>query len=351
MRAYKSIEELFNNRTFTHCLFWAAYVIFYSTLWGSYHDDYGKQFIIQLIALPVKMLLTYFTLYYLLPKFLFPGKWIPFVGILLFSALSAGILQRFVAYYIEYPLYYPQNLTSPVFYPYKILKGIVGIYPVVFLALAIKLLKYWYINQKDKQTLVNEKLESELKFLKTQIHPHFLFNTLNNLYALTLKKSDHAPATVLKLADLINYMLYECNVDKVPLDKEINFVKNYIEIEKMRHGDNLDVQVNISGNTNAVDIAPMLILPFLENSFKHGVNEELEASKVVFDLKAFEKKLELKIENTKSETQNLITNGKGEGIGLKNVKRRLDLLYPEKHTLNIVNNESLYSISLEIILD
>lgn len=348
MNVNKNIEKLFSNRLFTHCLFWSSYVIFYSTLWGSYHDDYGKQFSMQVINLPVRMLLTYFTMYFLLPKFLFPGKWVSFVLTLLLSALVAGIMQRFVTFYIEYPLYYPEYLNTNVFYPYKILKGLVGIYPVVFLAMAIKLLKYWYINQKDKQTLVNEKLESELKFLKTQIHPHFLFNTLNNLYALTLKKSDKAPATVLKLSDLINYMLYECNADTVPLDKEIDFVKNYIEIEKMRHGENLDVQVNIMGKTKPVNIAPMIILPFLENSFKHGVNEELESSKVLVELEITDNSLILKVENSKSDTQNLIQNGSGTGIGLKNVKRRLDLLYPEMYELNITDEDDLHRVMLKI---
>jgi len=347
----KRIENLFSNRIFTHCLFWVVYVVFYSTLWGSYNDDYGKQFLIQVMYLPVKIALTYFTLYYLLPKYLFTGKWVPFVGILFLSTISTGIIQRFVTYYIEYPIYYPEYLNTPVFYLYKILKGIVGIYPVVFLALAIKLLKYWYINQQDKQALINEKLESELKFLKTQIHPHFLFNTLNNLYALTLKKSDQAPEMVLKLSDLINYMLYECNADKVPLDKEIGFIKNYVDIEKMRHGDNLDVKLSIVGSTKEVKIAPMIILPLLENSFKHGVNEELETSLVIFDLNISKNKLLLKIENTISDTQQLIKNGNGTGIGLKNVKRQLALLYPNKHQIDTRDEDGFYIVTLEIILD
>ena len=115
----------------------------------------------------------------------------------------------------------------------------VAIYPVTFVAVAIKLLKYWYANQQAQQVLTQQKLQAELKFLKTQIHPHFLFNTLNNLYALTLKKSERAPEMVLKLSELINYMLYECTSDAVPLTKEVKFIRNYGDIEKMRYGDKL----------------------------------------------------------------------------------------------------------------
>jgi LytS/YehU family sensor histidine kinase len=166
-----------------------------------------------------------------------------------------------------------------------------------------------------------------------------------------LKKSDKAPAMVLKLSDLINYMLYECNADTVPFDKEINFVKNYIEIEKMRHGENLEVQENIIGNTKLVNIAPMIILPFLENSFKHGVNEELESSKVLVELEITDNSLILKVENSRSDTQNLIQNGNGTGIGLKNVQRRLDLLYPEKYQLDLDENDGFFKVLLKIDLE
>lgn len=355
MSIEQRVKRLFNNRILTHVLFWVGYLLFYSLIYGSYKDEYGRELFIQLIYLPARIVLTYFTLYFLLPKYLLPGRWINFLIIFMVSALVCGIMQRMVTYYVEYPIYYPNfQKEYPLLLPIKILKSMLGIYPVALMALAVKLLKYWYINQQDRQVLVNEKLEAELKFLKTQIHPHFLFNTLNNLYALTLKKSDQAPEMVLKLSELINYMLYECNANKVPLDKEISFVRNYIEVEKMRHGSKLEVNLSVNGNTQDVYIAPMIILPFLENSFKHGVNEELETSWISLQIsiatESKHDKFVLKVENTRSETQNLLKNGNGEGIGLNNVRRRLDLLYKENYTLNTYKEQDLYLVILEIHL-
>ena len=178
---------------------------------------------------------------------------------------------------IDYPIYYPQALADPFFYFPKIVKMFVAIYPVTFVAVAIKLLKYWYANQQAQQVLTQQKLQAELKFLKTQIHPHFLFNTLNNLYALTLKKSERAPEMVLKLSELINYMLYECASDDVPLTKEVKFIRNYGDIEKMRYGDKLDIDIRVTGDVNDRKIAPLVLLPFVENCFKHGASRRTSA--------------------------------------------------------------------------
>lgn len=218
-------------------------------------------------------------------------------------------------------------------------------YPIVFTAVAIKLLKYWYTNQKAQQILRQEKLQAELKFLKTQIHPHFLFNTLNNLYALTLKKSDKAPETVLKLSELINYMLYECRSDEVSLTREIKFIRNYVDIEKMRYGDKLDVDIRVSGEVTDRKIAPLILLPFVENCFKHGASEDLQQSWVKVTIDSHPDHLVIKVENSKAGTNG---HTREEGIGIENVKRRLDLLYPEKHALKIINGDETFLVILSI---
>jgi two-component system, LytTR family, sensor kinase len=221
-------------------------------------------------------------------------------------------------------------------------------YPVAFSAIAIKLLKYWYTNQKAQQILTQEKLQAELKFLKTQIHPHFLFNTLNNLYALTLKKSDKAPGTVLKLSELINYMLYECKSDEVELSKEIKFIRNYIDIEKMRYGDKLDVDIRVSGDVGDRKIAPLIILPFVENCFKHGASEDLQQSWVKVTIDSHPDHVVIKVENSKSADNHSNPVQNYEGIGIQNVKRRLDLLYPGRHELKIMNGEETFLVILSI---
>ena len=341
----KRLDWLFGNRILQHILFWVFHLVFYAILWGSFEDNYQQTFLEEAIYLPVKIAFTYFTLYYLLPNFLLPGKYASFFLWLLVSSFVAGVIQRYVAFNIDYPIYYPEALSDPFFYLPKIIKMFVGIYPVTFFAVAIKLLKYWYANQHAQQVLTQEKLRAELNFLKTQIHPHFLFNTLNNLYALTLKKSDRAPETVLKLSELINYMLYECVSDDVQLSKEIKFIRNYIDIEKMRYGDKLDVDLRVSGEVNERKIAPLILLPFVENCFKHGASEELQQSWVKITVDLQPRITIVKVENNKSSENG---HSSKEGIGIQNVKRRLDLLYPAQHELKIISGEETFLVILTI---
>ncbi|MBL0743559.1 sensor histidine kinase [Chryseolinea lacunae] len=341
----RKIDWLWQNRVLQHILFWLAHVVFYGVLYGSFEDHYRQYFIEELLYLPGKIVFTYFTLYFLLPRYLLPGKYSSFFGWLFVSSFVAGLLQRYVAFNYDYPYYYPEALKDPFFYIPKIVKMFVAIYPVTFVAVAIKLLKYWYANQQAQQVLTQEKLEAELKFLKTQIHPHFLFNTLNNLYALTLKKSDKAPDTVLKLSELINYMLYECTSEIVLLSKEIKFIQNYIHIEKMRHGDKLDVDLRISGEVGDRKIAPLILLPFVENSFKHGASEELQHSWVKITIDVQPSVTLIKVENNKAAGHDV---DRKPGIGIQNVRRRLDLLYPNGHELKIMNGEETFLVILTI---
>lgn len=341
----RKIDWLFRNRILQHVLFWVAHIVFYAWLYGSFEDKYDQFFFEELIYLPGKMAFTYFVLYFLLPKFLLPGKYAEFFSYLVVSSFGIGIIQRYIAFNIDYPLYYPQALADPFFYFPKIVKMIVAIYPVTFVAVAIKLLKYWYANQQAQQVLTQEKLQAELKFLKTQIHPHFLFNTLNNLYALTLKKSERAPEMVLKLSELINYMLYECTSEEVSLEKEIKFIKNYGDIEKIRYGDKVDIDIRVTGNLKDRKIAPLVLLPFVENCFKHGASEELQQSWVKVSIDAQPHGILAKIENNKA-----VLNGvtKKEGIGIANVRRRLDLIYPDHHELKIINGQETFLVILTI---
>jgi two-component system, LytTR family, sensor kinase len=322
-----------------------VHVVFYAWLYGSFEDKYQQFFFEEIIYLPGKMVFTYFVLYFLLPRFLLVGKYGNFFLWLMVSSFAIGIVQRYVAYNVDYPIYYPQALADPFFYFPKIVKMFVAIYPVTFVAVAIKLLKYWYANQQAQQVLTEQKLQAELKFLKTQIHPHFLFNTLNNLYALTLKKSERAPEMVLKLSELINYMLYECTSDEVSLGKEIKFIKNYAAIEKMRYGDKLDIDIRVAGDISDRKIAPLVLLPFVENCFKHGASEELQQSWVKVTIDVQPHVTLMKVENNKAGENGI---HKPAGIGIQNVKRRLDLIYPEQHELKIINGEETFLVILTI---
>lgn len=208
----------------------------------------------------------------------------------------------------------------------------------------------WIKGQKVKQELKSENLQSELKFLKSQINPHFLFNTLNSLYALTLKKSDLAPEIVLRLSEMMRYMLYECNEKQVPLEKEVNYLINYLELEKLRHGNKFKVNLEINGDVKSQKIAPLMFIPFIENCFKHGLNNQISEGYVHIALSALKDEVDVTIENSKGPILPSSSDKKSGGIGLVNVKRRLELLYPNQYELNISDNPDNYRIELKLNL-
>lgn len=205
-----------------------------------------------------------------------------------------------------------------------------------------------YANQKTKEAvqLRNEKLITEMKFLKSQINPHFLFNSLNNIYTLTVIKSDAAPENLLKLSDMLRYMLYDCKADRVPLKKEIKYIKDFIALNQLKDSRGLNVNVNLDESRPNLEVAPLIFVPFIENAFKHSKIEDLEKGWIKIDLKTEENSIHFSVKN--SVPENEFSKDKIGGIGLENVKRQLELIYPEKHELIIHNTDNQFIIRLKI---
>ena len=191
-----------------------------------------------------------------------------------------------------------------------------------------------------------EKIISELQLLKAQVHPHFLFNTLNNIYSFSLENSSKTPGMILKLSSLLSYMLYDCKAEEVLLEKEIEVMKNYIDLEKERYGNKIEISLNIEGDVKDKYIAPLLLLPFLENAFKHGTSEQLERPWLSMDIAVKQHIMKCKIVNSKNEFV-LISE---KGIGIENVKKRLAFLYPDNYELKISDEGEFYVVSLLIQL-
>jgi len=209
----------------------------------------------------------------------------------------------------------------------------------------------WIKIQKEKKELITKNIQTELQFLKNQINPHFLFNTLNNLYALTLKKSDYAPEVVLKLSDMMRYMLYECNEKWVPLAKEIQYIKNYVELEKIRLSKKADISVDLEGDPEGMYVAPLLFIPFIENSFKHGLKTSLDGAYIKAKFIIRSETVEFIVKNSRSQMlPGFIPNNKIGGIGLSNVKKRLELLYPDMHRLKTEESPDSYEIHLFLFI-
>jgi len=214
-----------------------------------------------------------------------------------------------------------------------------------------KILTEWVKYQREKKKLEKEKLHSELKFLKSQINPHFLFNTLNNVYSLALVKSDKTPDIILKLSEILRYMLYECNIPKVLLSKEVKYIENYLALERLRQRDDVKIDFEIEGDITDQKISPLLFTPFLENAFKHGINKVLEDAYVNILLKVKDNNIVFMVENIKPEFTPQDFQKKQGGIGLANVKKRLKLLYPDRYKLEIENTKFSYKIELYLDLN
>lgn len=200
---------------------------------------------------------------------------------------------------------------------------------------------------EERELLAQENANAELQILKAQIHPHFLFNTLNNIYSFTLNKSPKAGEMVLQLSDMIKYMINDCEEEFVSLNKELKMMSDYIELEKVRYGSRLDIQLEITGDYNTKIIAPLLMIPFVENSFKHGTSKMLRDPWIKLFIQADENLLHFSLANSKPADE--IVNGKG-GIGLNNVKKRLELLYPSNHLLTIESTVNTFTVNMQIPL-
>ena len=293
--------------------------------------------------------LFYFNSNYLIPKFLKRGKKIEygvFISILFFSIL---ILSYFIFPTIRLP---KPPMGAPMLPNKEVLRlnqTIALSIPLLFVlmvSVTYRLLMDKFIQDKLNKERETENLKTELSFLRSQISPHFIFNALNSSIILVRKKSELAENSLLKLASLLRYMLYESDEDKVLVDNEIQYISDYVDLQEIRFGNTVKIRKNIEVNELVEGyVEPMLLIPFIENAFKHGTSV-LNNPEIQISLKEIEGKLILEVANkfVRNEQQ----NDKNHGIGLINVARRLELLYPEKHELKIVNENEWYSVYLSI---
>lgn len=211
---------------------------------------------------------------------------------------------------------------------------------------ALILFARYYKNQQKFLKLNEQKKTAELSALKNQLNPHFLFNTLNNLYALSLEKSDKTPEVISVLSDILDYMLYRCNEKYVSLGKEIELIENYITLEKLRYGKRAKVSFHKSIN-EAVKIAPLILLTFIENAFKHGVSQEINKGEIDINLNSEANDIIFTIKNTIPNSSPTLVDS-SNSIGLLNVKKQLELLYPNSHELKIEHNEHHFAVKLKL---
>ncbi len=324
----------FNLRTFFyHVIFWLVYIITNAYLWYTFDKTYNETTLYGLTRLPLKITAVYIN-YFLLIQFFFRKKYIAFFVFFLLNLILAGFIQTYIAA--------PADLNYQKFTQYTL-----PVSSVVIVSSVLIIIHQFFIKVRESKQLEIEKIKSELNFLKAQFQPHFLFNTLNNIYSLTLNNSQLAGKSILQLSRLLRYMLYESDAEMVDLQKEISHLQDYIELEKLRFAFRMELSFNISGNITNKKIIPILLIPFLENAFKHASNKINEKIWITIDLIVKDGNLNFTVENSVFPEGKTQMHNAYSGIGLENVKRRLSLLY-ENYTLQNELKENYYHAFLQI---
>lgn len=300
-------------------------------------------------------LAVYFNLYFLIPRFLEKGRYVQFLTFLLLTILATAAM-IVPGYYIG--AWAAGKTLEEFFGPgnYEFFHMMLGgplssTVAATTFAMSIKLAKNWLQTQQRQQILEKEKLETELNFLKYQFNPHFLFNSINSIFFLIHKNPDMASASLAKFSELLRHQLYECNDHQIPLVKEIAYLENFIELEKLRQSDNLDVVFKVEEHFGEQPgIAPFVLMTFMENAFKHVSRHHDQPNWIRGDLRLDNANLVFNLINTVSEEQNAEVVNYG-GIGLKNVRRRLDLIYPGKYELDIRRDADRFVVHFEAELE
>ena len=349
-----------------HILFWISWWVFCSILYAYLPVPEVLPLFTRLlisfteafIFLPIHMFVAYSLMYLIVPFLLIKGRYVYSVFAVALLFLITGVLNAFLSPYvgefrnlilnpfIQDPL--PKRF-SPTSFHYSMMAGLRGGVTVGGLAAAIKLMKYWYIKEQRNLQLQKENTEAQLQLLKAQIHPHFLFNTMNNIYSFTQNTSPAAAKLIAGLSDMLRYILYEGEKPKVPLAKELAMLQDYIMLEQVRYGNRLDVHMDIIKNTSELYITPLILLPLVENCFKHGASNMIDQPWINMQIGIENDYLIMKLVNGKAMEFQL--EKKEPGIGLLNVQKRLALLYPDKHAIKITNEEDVFVIDLKIELE
>jgi len=334
-----------------HIVFWVIYFVFNTLRWSSIHDDFMYSLKTNLIGFPIHMALAYFNIYYLMPKYVYTRKYYHYVFYIVLALVLMLLVKYNLTYYLVSPVVMPEIAPdiSTLTLDYAI-QTMLGEFYVICFVTAIKITLDWMRENDKLHLLEKEQLTTELKFLRSQVSPHFFFNTLNNIYSLTLEKSDKAPIVILKLSELMRYLLYSTNQPRQDLRAELDSIQNYIDLERIRFDDSLQIDVAVAGDLEGKKIAPMLLIPLVENCFKHGANKNIGKVDICIDAKVIDDFLYFTISNT------IPVNGvpvraltMSKGIGLSNVKKRLELGYDQTdYKLDIVEKDDTFHVNLKL---
>lgn len=348
-----------NGRLITHLVFWTFAFLFLTYVYGTAFDSYRLGIAVVLMLMPVHLLYYYLLVRKVLPIF-FKGRYLKtfLLGLAVMAAMV--VVYRLVEIFVTDPyIFHFYSRQDPTFtwakvqhktawqqflHPGDFVNAVERANVVVWIGLTARLFSLWHERK-------NAILQAELSSLKGQLHPHFLFNSLNNIYALALNNAPQTPGIILGLSSILRYVIYECAADRVSLERDIEMMNDYMRLEQLRYEDRLDLNVRIGGDPPGHwQIAPLLMLPLVENAFKHGVGESIEDAWINMELLVRNGALHLKISNSKPRQAPLRAAEQGGSIGLSNVRNRLQLLYPGAHTLAWYDEPDCFIVEMTVKL-
>jgi two-component system LytT family sensor kinase len=326
-----------------HLFAWA--ILFYGWYFFRVQDFPNTTIALKITAVKIIALaiLVYTTNYLLIPLFLHRKRYISFTLIYISLIFLIGVLKIYVNEKLLSPFFHGIDVFSD--FRERIYDNIIPLFLLTSTGAAMKLVSDYMQTQRRLAAISQEKAETELKFLKAQINPHFLFNSLNSIYFLIDKQNTEARQTLLQFSDLLRYQLYECNAESITIEKEIAYLKDYVRLQQLRKDSNYVVDMQLNG-INGFQIAPLLLMPFVENAFKHISHYSDRKNFVHLQMKKTNGSFYFMVENSKEEGQRS-TEPTG-GIGLANVQRRLELLYPDKFKVDLNNKKEIFKVDLEL---
>ncbi len=316
-------------------------------------SPYTTKFVFYVVF---QALAVYFNLYYLIPKYLITGRYRTYLFALFLTIMitASFIVSGYYLTPVITGLPFEELFKNPTSAYWDLFKSnaLSSTIASMTLAMSIKLGKNWIETRKREQELEKEKIETELKFLRSQFNPHFLFNTINSIFVLIHKNPDKASDSLAKFSDLLRYQLYECNASKISVEQELNYLNNFIELGSLRLDNSVRCDFNLPQATNnQLDIAPFILMPFIENAFKHVSQTHLQDNWISIHIIINGSSLYMEVSNSVAQAHNNTDVIKSNGIGLVNVKRRLALIYPDLHVLEISKELDRYKLCLQIQLD
>lgn len=332
-----------------HLLFWCVYFSFflYQISFSRFRPDrsLGELLLDTSFHIGAMMVIAYANYFFFFPRFLahrrigrYVMEFIVPYGLMVYLTIVG---KRYIADGYTYSVHFMYDSRFTVYM-------IMNTLTVTLFVAMLKFVEAWLELDARRKELEHEKLSAELRFLKAQINPHFLFNTLNNLYYLAFTQSPNTPEVIAKLAQMMRYMIYDSNHPTVPLSKEIEYMENYISLEQLRLNGQIPIRLEVTGPTDRVQVAPLILITFLENAFKHGVSNNAPEAWITARLSVSEHLLTYELENSLLPNSRVGENAEKSGIGLQNVQRRLDLSYPGRYELDISQQPDRYRVALTL---